>query len=178
MAIHSNILAWKIPWTEEPGGLQSMGSQESNMTYWLNHHHHNDLFSSLKILALGIHGSNAAEEPDFNFRIWGRRLASLSSFRSLCLEFFLVLFLVSKEPQLYFCLLKIPCSLKSSWVLRCVFSSGTHQSFFSHNFSFVDTPSYVLHIFHLYVFPTYVLPDVWVEELSQESFSSLICDLI
>ena len=26
MAPHSNILAWKIPWTEEPGGLQSMGS--------------------------------------------------------------------------------------------------------------------------------------------------------
>ena len=25
MAIHSNILAWKIPWTEEPGGLQSTG---------------------------------------------------------------------------------------------------------------------------------------------------------
>ena len=24
---HSSILAWKIPWTEEPGGLQSMGSQ-------------------------------------------------------------------------------------------------------------------------------------------------------
>ena len=27
MAIHSNILAWEIPWTEEPGSLQSMGSQ-------------------------------------------------------------------------------------------------------------------------------------------------------
>ena len=27
MATHSTILAWKIPWTEEPGGLQSMGSQ-------------------------------------------------------------------------------------------------------------------------------------------------------
>ena len=27
MAIHSSILAWKIPWTEEPGGPQSMGSQ-------------------------------------------------------------------------------------------------------------------------------------------------------
>ena len=26
MATHSRILAWKIPWTEEPGGLQSMGS--------------------------------------------------------------------------------------------------------------------------------------------------------
>ena len=27
MAIHSSILIWKIPWMEEPGGLQSMGSQ-------------------------------------------------------------------------------------------------------------------------------------------------------
>ena len=27
MATHSSILAWKIPWTEGPGGLQSMGSQ-------------------------------------------------------------------------------------------------------------------------------------------------------
>ena len=27
MATDSSILAWKIPWTEEPGGLQSMGSQ-------------------------------------------------------------------------------------------------------------------------------------------------------
>ena len=27
MAAHSSILAWKIPWTEEPGRLQSMGSQ-------------------------------------------------------------------------------------------------------------------------------------------------------
>ena len=28
MAAHSNILAWRIPWTEEPGGLQSMGLQK------------------------------------------------------------------------------------------------------------------------------------------------------
>ena len=27
MAIHSSILDWRIPWTEEPGGLQSIGSQ-------------------------------------------------------------------------------------------------------------------------------------------------------
>ena len=27
MGTHFNILAWKIPWTEEPGGLQSLGSQ-------------------------------------------------------------------------------------------------------------------------------------------------------
>ena len=29
MATHSSILAWKIPWMEEPGGLQFMGSQKS-----------------------------------------------------------------------------------------------------------------------------------------------------
>ena len=32
MAKHSSIFAWKIPRTEEPGGLQSMGWQESDMT--------------------------------------------------------------------------------------------------------------------------------------------------
>jgi len=32
MATHSSTLAQRIPWTEEPGGLQSMGSQESDMT--------------------------------------------------------------------------------------------------------------------------------------------------
>ena len=32
MATHSSIPAWIVPWTEEPGGLQSMGSQESDMT--------------------------------------------------------------------------------------------------------------------------------------------------
>ena len=30
MATHSSILAWEIPWTEEPDGLQSMGSQKSS----------------------------------------------------------------------------------------------------------------------------------------------------
>ena len=29
MATHSSILAWRIPWTEEPGGLQSIGLQKS-----------------------------------------------------------------------------------------------------------------------------------------------------
>ena len=32
MAIHSSILAWRIPWTEKPGRLQSMGSQELDTT--------------------------------------------------------------------------------------------------------------------------------------------------
>ena len=32
MATHSGIIAWRIPWTEEHGGLQSMGLQESDTT--------------------------------------------------------------------------------------------------------------------------------------------------
>ena len=39
MATHSSILAWKIPCTEEPGGLQFMGSQESHRTKWLSTAH-------------------------------------------------------------------------------------------------------------------------------------------
>ena len=38
MATHSSILAWRIPCTEEPGNLQSMGSQELDTTQGLNHH--------------------------------------------------------------------------------------------------------------------------------------------
>ena len=37
---HSSILAWRIPWTEEAGGLQSMGCKESDMTEQLNYHYH------------------------------------------------------------------------------------------------------------------------------------------
>ena len=33
MATHSGILAWETPWTEEPDGLQSMGSQDSDTSY-------------------------------------------------------------------------------------------------------------------------------------------------
>ena len=35
MATHSSILAWEIPWTEKPGGLQSMESKKSDMTWQL-----------------------------------------------------------------------------------------------------------------------------------------------
>ena len=36
MAIHSSILAWRISWTEEPDGIQSMGSKESDTTEHIN----------------------------------------------------------------------------------------------------------------------------------------------
>ena len=38
MATDFSILAWEIPWTEEPGGLWSMRSLESDTTKRLNHH--------------------------------------------------------------------------------------------------------------------------------------------
>ena len=37
MAAYSSILAWRIPWLEEPGRLQSMGSQESDTTEATSH---------------------------------------------------------------------------------------------------------------------------------------------
>ena len=41
MATHSSILAWRIPWTEEPGGLQSTRSQKSHTQIeWLSMHRH------------------------------------------------------------------------------------------------------------------------------------------
>ena len=38
MATHSSILAWEIPRTEEPSGLQPMGSRESDMTHHSDQH--------------------------------------------------------------------------------------------------------------------------------------------
>ena len=38
MAPHSSTLAWKVPWTEEPGGLQSMGLQLSDFTFTFHFH--------------------------------------------------------------------------------------------------------------------------------------------
>ena len=47
MATLSCILAWGLPWTEECGRLQSMGSQESDIAKRLNHHHYE--YSKYKI---------------------------------------------------------------------------------------------------------------------------------
>ena len=41
MATYSSILAWRIPWIEEPGGLQSMGRKESDTTEQLHFHFSN-----------------------------------------------------------------------------------------------------------------------------------------
>ena len=50
-ATHSSILAWRIPWTEELGGLQSTGRKESDMTERLHFHYGNNLVSNICLLA-------------------------------------------------------------------------------------------------------------------------------
>ena len=47
MATHSSILAWRIPWTEEPGGLQSTGSQRVGKTEQLTLSLHMFVFSAV-----------------------------------------------------------------------------------------------------------------------------------
>ena len=42
MATHSSILAWEIPWTEEPGGLQFMGSQKVRHDLATTQHQHKE----------------------------------------------------------------------------------------------------------------------------------------
>ena len=45
MATHSSILAWRSPWTEEPGELQSMGLQRVRHTFYTHTHTHICVYS-------------------------------------------------------------------------------------------------------------------------------------
>ena len=48
MATHCSILAWEIPWTEKPVGLQSMGSQRVRHD-WMQQQQHEDLLSATPV---------------------------------------------------------------------------------------------------------------------------------
>ena len=50
MATFSSILTWRIPWTEEPGGLQSMGSQRVWHNWMTNTHTHTHIYTHTHIL--------------------------------------------------------------------------------------------------------------------------------
>ena len=52
MATHSSILAWKIPWTEEPGGLHPWGRKELDTTERVHTHTHTHTRVNIKTLAL------------------------------------------------------------------------------------------------------------------------------
>ena len=69
MAIHSSILAWRIPWTEEPGGLQSIGSQA------VGHALEKELATHSSVLAWRIPGTGSL----VGCHLWGRTQGTLKS---------------------------------------------------------------------------------------------------
>ena len=71
MAPHSSTLVWKIAWMEEPGRLQSMGCEESDMTERLHFHFHaleKEMATHSSVLAWRIPGTGSLA----GCRLWGR----------------------------------------------------------------------------------------------------------
>ena len=62
MATHSSILPWEMPWTGETGRLQSMGSQESDMTEQLNNNNNNLVQGVSVCLCVSDHCSEEVSE--------------------------------------------------------------------------------------------------------------------
>ena len=94
MATHSSILAWKIPWTEEPAWLQSIGSQRvgdnwrTNTSLHLSCFSHVQLFATLRTVAhqalLSMRFSRQDTEVDCNFLLQGILLTRESNLCLLC----------------------------------------------------------------------------------------------
>ena len=58
MATDSSILVERIPWTEEPGGLQSMGSQRVGATEQIHFHFHSDWYEMVPHCGFDLHFSD------------------------------------------------------------------------------------------------------------------------
>ena len=74
MATHSSTLAWKIPWMEEPGRLQSMGCYESDTTDRLHFHFHalkKEMATHSSVLSWRIPGMG---EPGGLPSMWSHRV--------------------------------------------------------------------------------------------------------
>ena len=79
MAAHSSVLAWRIPWTEEPGRLQSMGSQRVRQD-WATKHSTETRVMLGKCLGHHIQGSTFCQSENEWFFICGVLGISLASF--------------------------------------------------------------------------------------------------
>ena len=110
MATHSSILAWRIPWTEKPSGLQSMGLQESDTTLWLNHHHHLDL----------LHNLGRSSSSHFLFFIL-HRIYSIQSILSI-IKWCNFIFIYILQSLLR---LKVPWEHEFCWSFTSVYISAT-----------------------------------------------------
>ena len=75
MATHSSTLAWKIPWTEESGGLQSMGSRLNNFTFTFHCHAlEKEMATHSSVLAWRIPGT--VELPSMGLQRVGHELST------------------------------------------------------------------------------------------------------
>ena len=80
MATHSSILAWNIPWREEPGGLQSMGSQRvrhdlatSTFTFdSIAYSHYLNLQATWQPTPFFLPGESQGRESLMGCHLWGR----------------------------------------------------------------------------------------------------------
>ena len=84
MATHDTILAWKIPWTEEPGRLQSMGSDKSDTTEYAQR----SQFPSI-----------VSHNPDYNHKLISKPYAIDSEIKTKCRVTGTAEFKIWKGPQ-------------------------------------------------------------------------------
>ena len=72
MAPHSSTLAWKIPWTEEPGGLQSMGSQSrTRLSDFIFTFHFHALEKEMATHSVLLPGESQGRGSLVGFCLWG-----------------------------------------------------------------------------------------------------------
>ena len=69
MAPHSSTLAWKIPWTEEPGRLQSMGSLRVGHDFTFTFTHWRRKWQPTPVF---LPGESQGQGSLVGFRLWGR----------------------------------------------------------------------------------------------------------
>ena len=73
MAPHSSTLAWKIPWMEEPGGLQSMGSKSrARLSDFAFTFHFHALEKEMATHSMFLPGESHGQGSMVGCRLWGR----------------------------------------------------------------------------------------------------------
>jgi len=72
MAPHSSTLAWRIPWIEEPGGLQSMGSLSSRLSDFTFTFHFHDWRRKWQPTPVFLPGESQGRGSLLGCRLWGR----------------------------------------------------------------------------------------------------------
>ena len=111
MATHSSIFAWRIPWTEEPGGLQSMVSYESDMT------------ERLTLSLVKLHRQIPGNRP-----IWGEEKGTTGGRAAFSAQLLKLLFKVTSLVRVTEGPSRCPCSCVSR---QLCFSFFSQQSLLS-----------------------------------------------